>query len=71
MVTFTAAQTGDALTEAGHAAVRENPGVGAPLLDADEALAELRRCAGGRLDGGLVEALLLALERERADPTEA
>ncbi len=71
VVAFTAAQTGDALTEAGHAAVRENPGVGAPLLDADEALAELQRCAGGRLDADLVEALILALERERPDPTGA
>ena len=71
VVTFGALQTGDAPTEAGPAMVRGDPAIGVPLLGADEALAELRRCAGGRLDADLVEALMLALERERADLTEA
>ena len=73
MVTFAADQTGDPSAEAGRAAVRGHLGVDATLLDADEALAELRRRAGGRLDTGLVEALMLALERERAglaDPAD-
>ena len=70
VVTFAADQQGDLPPEAGRDEVRGHPQAGAALLDADEALAELRRRAGGRLDSGLVQALLLALERERGDLSE-
>ena len=42
----------------------------APRLDAGQALAELRRCAGSQFDAGVVEALGRALTRERAAPDE-
>ena len=43
----------------------------APQLDADRAMAELRRCAGSQFDAGVVEALGRALIRERAALSEA
>jgi diguanylate cyclase (GGDEF)-like protein len=71
VITFAAGQTGDTPAEIGHVAGRAYLATDAPQLETDEAVAELRRCAGGRLDAGLVEALMRALERERAGLGEA
>ncbi len=42
----------------------------APQLDAGEAAAELRRCAGMQFDARVVDALEQALVGERGDPRE-